>query len=196
MPVLSRMAFEADVPVEVKGTVIKELTTSIVQMGAVLIGMIKDAPEFSDVLTPELRPFVAAYREGLNCNSPSYQALAFYKILEGAKAFQTKRERAAIKARDAAPPDPMAELMPARLEDVPDAAPWSRDQFAPYLGKSFQDVKDTLDDVIRNAVAHLTPGRDLRVPDYMQDVEKCREVVPVLRYIARRLIVGEIAHTP
>lgn len=86
--------------------------------------------------------------------------------------------------------------MPASLEDVPDGPPWSRDRFEPYLGKSFREVRDAFQDVIRNAVAHLTPGRELRVPDYMEDVEKCRETVPILRYIARELILQNLATGP
>lgn len=71
-----------------------------------------------------------------------------------------------------------------------------RDRFEPYLGKSFREVRDAFQDVIRNAVAHLTPGRELRVPDYMEDVEKCRETVPILRYIARELILQNLATGP
>jgi hypothetical protein len=54
-------------------------------------------------------------------------------------------------------------------------------------------VYDSMRDTIRNAVAHLVPGEELRVPDYFDDVERCRQAVPVLRYIARRLIEAELA---
>lgn len=196
MPQLSRMAVEADVAVEVKATVITELSTQITMMGADLIGAVKPAPEFSGVSTPEQRPLLAAYREGLNCNAPSYQALAFYKIIEGAETFWKKTSRQAARKGDPAPPDPLAGLMPASLADLPEGPPWSKDRFAPYLGKNYGEVRDAFKDVIRNAVAHLTPGLELRVPDYIEDVEKCREAVPILRYIARELILQQLHANP
>lgn len=196
MPLLSQMAVDADAAVEVKATVIIETATQNRQMGAVLIGSVKPAPEFAQVLTPELRPLVAAYREGLNCNSPAYQALAFYKIVEGVESFSKRERRKAQQQGKPVPADPLAALMPDTRADVPDGPPWSKERFDKYLGRTFQDVKDSFTDVIRNAVAHLTPGTDLRVPDFMDDVEQCREAVPILRYMARELIRAEIARGP
>jgi hypothetical protein len=71
MPLLSRMAVEADAALEVKATVITELSTHSVMMGADLLGAVKPAPEFSGLSTPEQRPLLPAYWEGLNCNMPS-----------------------------------------------------------------------------------------------------------------------------
>jgi hypothetical protein len=193
MPLLSRMAVEADAAVEVKATVIAELSTQIVMMGAALVGAVKPAPEFAGVSTPEQRALLAAYREGLNCNAPSYQALAFYKVIEGTETFSRKERRGAEQKGRTVPPDPLARLMPSTLAAVPEGPPWSKARFEPFLGKSYQEVKDAFQDVIRNAVAHLTPGRELRVPDYMDDVEKCREAVPILRYLARELILESLA---
>lgn len=196
MPILSRMAVEANAPVEVKATVITEKGTSIRQMGATLIGTVKAAPEFAVVITPALKPLLAAYREGLNCSAPSYQALAFYKIIEGVETFSKNQRRKAQQQGKSVPDDPLLALMPSSLADLPDGPPWSKYRFTHYLGMSFQEVKDSFEKVIRNAVAHLTPGRDLRVPDFMEDVERCREAVPILRYVARELILAEMANSP
>jgi hypothetical protein len=193
MPLLSRMAVEADAAVEVKATVITELSTHTAMMGAALVGAVKPAPEFAGVSAPKLRALLATYREGLNCNAPSYQALAFYKIIEGVETFSRKERRQAEQRGRPVRPDPLLTLMPSTLAAVPEGPPWSKNRFEPFLGKSFQEVKDAFQDVIRNAVAHLTPGRELRVPDYMDDVEKCREAVPILRYIARELILQALA---
>ena len=195
MPILSRMALEADAAVEVKATVISELSTQAVMMGAALIGAVKPAPEFAGVSTEEQRALLAVYREGLNCNAPSYQALAFYKVIEGVETFSKRERRRAQQRGRPVPPDLLATLMPSSIAAVPEGPPWSKELFEPFLGKSFQEVKDAFQDVIRNAVAHLTPGRELRVPDYMADVEKCREAVPILRYIARELILESLADT-
>jgi len=40
---------------------------------------------------------------------------------------------------------------------------WVRDAFDPYLGMTFDSVKKSVSDSIRNAIAHITPGEDVRV---------------------------------
>lgn len=84
MPTLSRIAFEADTPLEVTAISLTERATQTRQLRTTLVGAVQPAPEIAGTTTPELRMFLAAYREGLNGNSPLYQALSFYKILEGA----------------------------------------------------------------------------------------------------------------
>jgi hypothetical protein len=193
MPVLSLLAFKADVPLEVTTTVMTEQATQIRRVGATLIGAVQPAPEPSGWSTPELRPFLAIYREGLNSNMPLYQALSFYKVIEGAPTFHTKRVRAANRAGDTPPSDPLAQTIPADVKDLPATTEWSRDLFTPYLGKAFAEVETGVRDTIRNAIAHLTPGRDLRVADYLDDIHGCQKVIPILRYVARQLIQNELA---
>jgi len=83
MPVLSRIAFEADTALEVTGVLLTERATQTRRFGATLAGVVQPAPALAGETTPELRSFLAAYREGLNANSPLYQALSFYKVIEG-----------------------------------------------------------------------------------------------------------------
>ena len=64
--------------------------------------------------------------------------------------------------------------------------------FTPYLGMTFSEVRESMKDTIRNGVAHLTPGQDNRVADYLDDLTACREVIPVLRYMAHVLIGQEL----
>ena len=64
--------------------------------------------------------------------------------------------------------------------------------FRPYFGLTFEEVKNSVEDTIRDAIAYLTPGREIRVADFFQDVVKCRNAVPVLRYMARELISEEL----
>ena len=70
---------------------------------------------------------------------------------------------------------------------------WARDNFTPYLGMSFGEIRDAVTDTIRNAVAHISPGMDLRIADYAADIRACRAITPVLRYVARELIRDELA---
>jgi hypothetical protein len=37
---------------------------------------------------------------------------------------------------------------------------------------------------------------DLRVADYAADIQACRDITPVLRYVARELIHNELADLP
>lgn len=192
MPVLSRIAFEADAALEVTAVLMTEEATHIRSVGATVIGSVQPAPELEGLMTEELRPFLAAYREGLNSNSPLYQALSFYKVIEGVATFAVKRARAVSRGPQSTPGDPLARTIPADLSELPETTEWARAAFTPYLGKSFSDIKDSVSDTIRNAVAHLTPGRDVRVADYLGDIHACREVLPILRYVARSVIREEL----
>jgi hypothetical protein len=193
MPVLSRIAFEADTPVEVTAVLMTEQATQIRSAGGTIIGTVQSAPEVTGLMTPELRPFLAAYREGLNSNSPLYQALSFYKVVEGVTTFRTKRSRGASKNGGVVEPDPLSKLIPANLNDLPDMTVWARGVFTPYLGKTFAEIKESVSNTIRNAIAHLTPGRGIRVADYLEDIQACRDITPILRYMARALIRDELA---
>ncbi len=193
VPVLSRVAFEANTPVEVTAVLLTEAATQTRRVGATLVGTVQPAPQVVGLSTPELRPFLAAYREGLNSNSPLYQALSFYKVIEGVATFHTKRARASSSGGSARTQDPLSKCVPVDLKDLPDITDWARDVFTPHLGKTFADIKLSVSDTIRNAIAHLTPGRDIRVADYLDDIQACRGITPVLRYMAREIIVDELA---
>lgn len=191
MPVLSWLAFEANVAVEVVATDITEQATSTRQVSARMMGQVQVATEPRGWSTSELRPFLAAYREGLNSTSPLYQAISFYRIIEGAKAFQKKRTREATRAGSPLPTDPLTQTIPADPAHVPGLSQWAHPLFTPYLGKTFDEVDKAVKNTIRDAAAHLAPDFH-RVSDYLGDVRACREVVPVLRYVARQLIDNEL----
>lgn len=63
----------------------------------------------------------------------------------------------------------------------------------PGVGGVSREIKESATGTIRNAVAHLMPGRDVLVADYLKDIQACRDIVPVLRYMSRTLISDEIA---
>ena len=193
VPTLSRIAFEADTPLEVTAISLTERASQTRQLRTTLVGAVQPAPEIAGATTPELRMFLAAYREGLNGNSPLCQALSFYKVLEGATKFYTNRVRAARKRGEAAPADLMARQIPADPSGLMDVTVWSRDNFIPYLGKNFAQIRDAVADTIRNAVAHISPDMDLRIADYAADIQACRAITPVLRYVARDIIREELA---
>lgn len=197
MPILSRIAFEADTPLEATAVLLTETATEIRHGGATFLGLVQPAPQIAGAMTPELRPFLAAYREALNSNSPLYQALSYYKVVEGVATFHVKKARAAARTGGPKVPDTLdSHHIPSNLSAFPDLPDWTRQLFSPYLGLTFRQVKDRVNDTIRNAVAHLTPGRDIRVADHLSDIQACRDVTPVLRYMARAFIQDELAWLP
>ncbi|MFY9650459.1 methylamine utilization protein MauJ [Trebonia sp.] len=160
MPTLSRIAFQADTPLEVTAISLTERATQTRQLRTTLVGAVQPAPEIAETTTPELRMFLAAYREGLNGNSPLYQALSFYKILEGATKFHANTVRAAKKRGEAAPADPMARQIPVDPDGLADVTVWSRGNFMPYLGKSFAEIRDAVTDTIRHEELASLSGAD------------------------------------
>ena len=195
MPVLSWLAFEANVALEVVATAITEQATSTRQVSARMIGQVQAATEPRGWSTVELRPFLAAYRDGLNSTSALYQAICFYKIIEGAKAFHTKRTRKATRAGSPLPTDPLIQAVPSDAAHIPGLPEWTHHLFTPYLGQTFDQVDKAVKNTIRDAAAHLKPDFH-RVSDSLEDVRACRAVVPVLRYIVRELIHNELQFAP
>lgn len=190
-PALSLIAFRADVALEVTGILTTERSTQIRRFGATMLGTFQPAPAHAGNLPIEVRPLLAAYREGSNSTAPMYQALSFCKIIESVKALSTRRGRHAAR-KGVAFDDPLLRTLPDDLAKLDDQHEWERVVFAPYLGKSYAGTREELNDTIRNAVAHLSPGRDIRSGDLFDDIEACRLATPVLRYIARALITDEL----
>jgi hypothetical protein len=195
MPVLSWLAFDGNVAVEVVATAITECATGTRQVSARMMGQVQAVTEPRGWSTSKLRPFLAAYREGLNSTSPLYQAISFYKIIEGAKAFHKRRTREAPRAGSPLPPDPLMQAIPSDAAHIPGLPEWTRPLFTPYLDQTFDEVDKAVKSTIRDAAAHLAPDFH-RVSDYLEDVRACRAVVPVLRYIARELIHNELQFVP
>jgi len=65
MPTLSRIAFQADTPLEVTAISLTERATQTRQLRTTLVGAVQPAPEIAETTTPELRMFLAAYCAGL-----------------------------------------------------------------------------------------------------------------------------------
>jgi hypothetical protein len=190
MPQLSRLALEANVPIEVRAVVGVERQSRTVWVGATVVGATGSIADVSGLMTPELAPLLATYREGLNSTAPLYQALSFFKVTEAVSALHTQRTRSARRTGTTVAPDPTTQTIPASVEDLGDT--WTSEIFRDYLGMTFGAVKESFTEVIRNAVAHLTPGREIRIADRLEDIDECRRAVPVLRYMAREMIRAEI----
>ena len=189
---LSRIAFEADCAVEIRATFISELALGTTQLGATVIGSVSQLPDISGFGShPEMRSLYAIYREGLNTTSPLYQAISFFKVIEAVRAISIRRTRLAATNGEPVPTDPMSRMLPVAAVETETEAPWTQARFEPYLGRTFGEVFELTKDPIRNAAAHMLPGKDTLVPDSLPDIQLCREKVPVLHFVARKLIEHE-----
>lgn len=192
LPALSRLAFEADTPLEVKATLIVEMNTGSMQLGTVVVGQFRQMPLIPGRSTVEQRALLASYREGINSTAPLYQVLCFHKVIEGSRGFFIHRLRTAKREFANSPNDPLTTRFPADLSNVPDVLPWERTLLQPFLGQTFAEIDEAIGKTMRDAVAHITPGTSHRVADYLGDIEACRAIVPVLRLVARQLIRDEL----
>jgi hypothetical protein len=130
---------------------------------------------------------MSAYREGLNSANAFYQLLCFYKVVEWIRKRRAKEDRRRV------PPE--SERFPSSAEGLPPDAFGRRDPFGfftPYLGKRFGEVHETLRSDVRNAIAHLNPKQTILMADRFDDVARCERVVPVVRFMARRMLLNEI----
>jgi hypothetical protein len=191
MPLISRIAFETDTALDVRTTLITERRTGIQSISGTVLGKPAVIGRIQGPMTQELRPFLASYREGLSVNSVPYQVLAFWKVIEGVSSFHLNRVRRK-NANQAQVADPDGHKIPQSLDDLLGQDDWIRACFAPYLGKTFGDVRTEMKEPIRDAVAHIVPRFDFRSTDVFDDLHLCRSVLPVLRYMARVLIEAEI----
>ena len=84
--------------------------------------------------------------------------------------------------------------MPARLEEIPLQDALVHEFFQPFLGWKLTAVVEHFRPLIRNAVAHLDPAKDVLDIDCYEDVTACERAGPVLRYMAHRFITAELEH--
>ena len=105
--------------------------------------------------------------------------------------------RAAEKMGGSPPTDPLAFTFPGPADTVAEIDLLKPEARVTFAGQAFNDVKAAHKDTIRDAIAHITPpGRGestVNVADRFVDLQKCRDAIPVLRYIARKALEVEIA---
>ena len=95
---LSNMSVHLDIPLEIGYRETKELSNGSVSIS--LMSPYLEAPmaiQPTSNAGPEFRSFAALYREALNTDSPVYQFLCLFKILEALRARRTRFARDAKK---------------------------------------------------------------------------------------------------
>lgn len=195
-PLLSLLSFHHDASLDVAGYEVCEEATEVRKYVFGLAGKVKsmDLTTIPRTSKPEFRIVFSAYRDGLNATNPFYQVLSFYRVIEGVRGLRRKRKERAegVKEQWRAP----IERMPSNVDDLPPNSPWVLDLFKPYLGKKFTSVLDEFRGLFRNALAHLNPEQDVLLTDRFDDISSCEKVVPVLKYIARQMLLEELRYDP
>lgn len=190
-PVLSWWSYIHDVAIDTMGYEIIEEAADVRSYHVTVIGAAKPFQfgrlDFKS--TPEHRAILSAYREASNATNVFYQFLCFYRGIEGVKKLRRQNRKKAISG-SADYREPI-ERIPATRTDISGVDLTDLPSFEPYLGAKFTAVRDKLRPVLRNAVAHLDPKNDV-VADRFDDLERCRNSIPVMRYMCREMIRNEL----
>jgi hypothetical protein len=216
-PSLSEFSLQLDIPLEIAQIETKDLftenchvtfTVPFPNVGMVVVPLSKTQSDFRGV--------ASLYREALTANSPVYQFLCFFKIIEALKARRKRLLRDA--KRSGAEYTLPAELFPTSYGEIRiwlDALFYARpawdltalDSAVPQeaRGKSLDEVITELLNPLRVNVAHALfedAGRELTIScDDLLDTRKIAKLVPLTKCISRRMLKTDfpaefLAHLP
>lgn len=217
-PSLSEFSLQLDIPLEIAQIETKDLFTESCQVTITLpffdVPLIV-APQSRT--QPDFRGVASLYREALNSNSPVYQFLCLYKIIEALRARRKKLQRAA-KAANLAPPAATLEIFPSTHQEIrmwlealfyvrPEWSLVALDSAVPpeVRGKSFDEVIADMLSPLRVNIAHALfedTGRELTISyDELLDTRKIAKLVPLAKCIVRRMMKSDfhaefLAHVP
>lgn len=196
MSLLSRWSYLYDVALDITGYQVIEEKTGSQKWTVGLVGKEK-ALNFNtiDVSKPMYRIVFSAYREALNATNPFYQLLCFYKVIEGVKKIRAQRKEVVLSAGNEYRETP-DEHIPNTEGDCSSTDSSVQHTFKPYLGKKFSWVLDQMRGLLRNAIAHLDPKGDTLVADKYEDIAKCEQALPVIKYICRVMLRNELQTDP
>jgi len=204
-PALSDWSAQLDIPLR-----IWRIHVTAVETGATQISVINPFVEATvlsptGILSPEYRGFSSLYREALESNSPAYQFLCLFKLIEG---IRYRRGRLAKEAKSS------GSDFTRPIESVPEHA----DEFEPWLnalyptrrqwdeialdsifvrearGRRFGDVIGHELRDLRNAVAHAlsdSTGAMTVSADEALHLDRVSQWIPLTKCIVRRMLKNE-----
>lgn len=203
---LSNISVYLDIPLHIYQVDVTELRTQTSSIS--LATPFVETPLFAvptESMSGDFRLYASLYREAVSSNSPSYQFLCYFKIIEG---IRKRHERRTAEARAQGLPTP-----PSTREYVPDTTEeqqawltslfpvnqkWDAlalDQiFQPTaIGRKVNDVIDKELDGIRLGIAHAVTrsGEPTALIDDGHDRILINEWLPLTKCIARALLRNE-----
>jgi hypothetical protein len=204
-PTLSIWSIQRDIPLQIYQIDSTELTTGNSRMAVVAPWL-----EMPFTVPPhgtsgdEFRRYASLYREALNSDTPAYQFLCFFKMIEG---IQGRRARIAAEARSRGEePKRYDERLPESRADCerwlkaifysrPPWDPMTIDQiFVPeVLGKKLSQIIETQFRPLRVRTAHalLDSGEPTLLADEGLDLQKLSRWLPLAKCVARRMLKNE-----
>lgn len=205
-PAISNISVYLDIPMHVYQMDITELRTNSVRMS--LLAPFTETPLFrlpNEKLTEEFRKYASYYREAMNSNSPNYQFLCYYKIIEGIRKRQERLINEAKQRGESILPRPKLIIPQTKKEQIewlnaifPIPRVWddmALDIAFPQkaTGRKVNDIVDKELDDIRNKIAHavLRSGEPTLSIDDALNVVLVNEWLPLTKCIARLLIKEE-----
>jgi len=189
MQQLSYWSYLYDISLDIAGCELIEEKTESKRYHFGVVGKIKPFNKFNGFESVSTyRRFFAAYREGMNATNIFYQALSFYKVIEGVVAERIREKRRTKNEI----PIYSNEIFPKNIDNLIFKDELTITSFQPYLEQSFDFVKDQFRELIRNAIAHLSQLEGALDSDSYDDFITCSKSIPVLHYIARIMLENEI----
>lgn len=217
-PSLSEFSLQLDIPLEIAQIETKDLSTESCHVTITVPFF--DVPMIVAPLSrtePDFRGVASLYREALNSNSPVYQFLCLFKIIEALRA-RRKRLLRAAKATNVGHTPVTPDLFPTSLQDIrtwlealfyvrPEWSLVALESAVPLevRGKSLDEVIADLLNPLRVNIAHALfedTGRELTISyDDLLDTRKIAKLVPLVKCIVRRMIKTDfraefLAHVP
>jgi hypothetical protein len=209
-PFLSAVAFELDVPIRVAQLDVTQISSRTSSMTYTCPYPNMTLTGLDQNNTPYVQSLMSLYREGINSNSPNYQFLCWYKILEGANA-KREAETLVLKA-------PLHLALPERLEHNKieqrkrlvevfpnirafgtDDAAWDDLVPSEVMGWKFNRVREKKLEPLRNRIAHMISeaSGDLSLsPDSRKNSREVTKWISLLRFIARVVVINEKGRIP
>lgn len=198
---LTFLSLRYDVAIGLLGWVIVEVATQSISFRLGRLGEVRTAA-VSEVgaLSPDHQAIAASYRQGLSTTNAFLAVLSFWRVIEGVRNLRVSRRSAALPKTAADDPslrDPPERIPSDSAEIVGADEPWLAESFAPYLGRKFTAVTEALRGTLRNAMTHIDP-ENLTVisPDRIDDVRRAEDAIPVLRYMARKMLDRDLGDHP
>ena len=203
---LSNISLYFDTPIHIYQMDITEMRTKSVRMS--LLAAYTGIPLCkipTEVMTEEFRRYASLYREALNSNSPNYQFLCYYKIIEGIRKRQ-KRLIVEAKAKGKTISSRPRQIIPKEAKEqikwlnsiFPVPRNWDKMAldsifFQESLDRKVYNIIDKRLNPIRLKIAHavLKGGEPAILVDEKTDINLVSKWLPICKCIARLLIKTE-----
>jgi len=205
---LSSMSVHLDIPLEIGHRETKELATGSASISFVSPHLAAPmAINATAIFMPQFRSYAALYREALNTNSPVYQFLCLFKIIESLRGRRTRLAKEAKKANSTY--SSPTEILPSTNSEIKawlEKLFYIRNEFdlstlqsavPPDLrGRTASDVFENVLNPLRVKVAHALFGSDGELPLASDDLLHTYSVTSrllVTKCLARRMLKNDFA---